>query len=290
MLQQLRVDKFRVLVILALLPLVLSGCFRQASEPFEEAPLNPTANIVEPPPTEVEAQGAGESDAEANETSGAEPFPTLLTITNTPVIEQLPTMPSQDSSAGGTTGSETPEPLATVPILAATNTRSILTPQPPSGPVIFSTPTPFGGAVQTPGQVDAGLITPTSLFADTGGEECTYIVQSGDSLYQIAINNGTTVDELLAANPTVTSTLIQPGDELQLPGCGAPAATPQPQVSNATPTVSGAPGGQRTHVVRAGDTLFAIAREYGVTVQAIVEANDLSNPDRLDLGQELVIP
>jgi len=42
--------------------------------------------------------------------------------------------------------------------------------------------------------------------------------------------------------------------------------------------------------VESGDTLGAIAARFGVSVQAIIEANDLSDPDRLESGQVLMIP
>lgn len=44
------------------------------------------------------------------------------------------------------------------------------------------------------------------------------------------------------------------------------------------------------HVVQAGETLSEIAKAYGVTVRAIVEANDIADPDRLQVGQKLFIP
>lgn len=44
------------------------------------------------------------------------------------------------------------------------------------------------------------------------------------------------------------------------------------------------------HVVQEGDTLWTIASRHGVSVEAIVSANGLSNPDALRLGQRLVIP
>ena len=44
------------------------------------------------------------------------------------------------------------------------------------------------------------------------------------------------------------------------------------------------------HVVSAGETLSAIALKYGVTVQAIVDANGLVDPDRIQPGDELIIP
>lgn len=55
----------------------------------------------------------------------------------------------------------------------------------------------------------------------------------------------------------------------------------------AAPTSAG-PGG--THVVRAGETLASIARQYGVSASAIASANGITNPDLIRAGQKLVIP
>lgn len=46
----------------------------------------------------------------------------------------------------------------------------------------------------------------------------------------------------------------------------------------------------QTHVVRAGETLGRIAQLYGVTIEDLVRANGLSNPNVLDVGQTLIIP
>lgn len=48
--------------------------------------------------------------------------------------------------------------------------------------------------------------------------------------------------------------------------------------------------GAGTHVVRKGETLSEIALKYGVTVEAMVEANGLRNPNAVSVGQELVVP
>jgi LysM repeat protein len=44
------------------------------------------------------------------------------------------------------------------------------------------------------------------------------------------------------------------------------------------------------HVVRSGDSLLQIARTYGVTTQALLQANNLSDPNRIIVGQRLIVP
>jgi LysM repeat protein len=44
------------------------------------------------------------------------------------------------------------------------------------------------------------------------------------------------------------------------------------------------------HIVVAGETLSGIARRYGTTVEALVNANNFLNPNRLRVGQQLIIP
>lgn len=56
-----------------------------------------------------------------------------------------------------------------------------------------------------------------------------------------------------------------------------------------TPTATVTPEGIR-YTVRSGDTLSSIARLFGTTVGAIVQANGLANPDALRIGQMLIIP
>jgi peptidoglycan-N-acetylglucosamine deacetylase len=52
----------------------------------------------------------------------------------------------------------------------------------------------------------------------------------------------------------------------------------------------GASGGTYCHVVKRGETLSQIAAQYGVSVQALAAANNLSNPNLIYVGQCLVIP
>jgi LysM repeat protein len=65
-----------------------------------------------------------------------------------------------------------------------------------------------------------------------------------------------------------------------------PTAAPSP---SAAPTTRPTPN-YRRYVVRAGDTLGAIAARYGVSVGSIASLNHISNPSRLSIGQVLLIP
>jgi LysM repeat protein len=69
-----------------------------------------------------------------------------------------------------------------------------------------------------------------------------------------------------------------------------PAAdTPAPSNTPAPPTATAAVG-TVAHTVRRGETLSGIASDYGVTVQAIMDANGLTDPSRIITGQVLIIP
>lgn len=100
-----------------------------------------------------------------------------------------------------------------------------------------------------------------------------YVVKSGDNLYAIARVNNTTVDAIKRAN-NLTSNLLSIGQTLIIP-TSEPAPT--------TPT------GNNTYTVKKGDSLYAIARNFNTTVDAIKRANNLSS-NNLSIGQVLIIP
>jgi LysM repeat protein len=137
--------------------------------------------------------------------------------------------------------------------------------------------------------------TPTPIPADDN--PCLHVVRANDTLFAIANDNEVSVDELIAANPTLLSgqfTFLQIGWELRLPGCEDEEASVEAAVGTAAPTVvvpTAAPaGGTTVHVVQPGETIYAIARRYGVSPQAIITANNLANPDRIRPGDQLTIP
>jgi len=70
----------------------------------------------------------------------------------------------------------------------------------------------------------------------------------------------------------------------------SPISTPGPTVTlvaTATPTAARE---TTVYTVKPGDTLSTIAEQFGTTVEAIVKANDIKDPDFIGEGQELIIP
>lgn len=102
--------------------------------------------------------------------------------------------------------------------------------------------------------------------------ENTYTVKSGDSLYKIAQKYNTTVDEIKRLN-NLTSNILSVGQVLKLP-----------TTSSETPSSNTV-----DYTVKSGDSLYKIANQYNVTVDAIKRANNLTT-NTLQIGEVLRIP
>ncbi len=105
------------------------------------------------------------------------------------------------------------------------------------------------------------------------------MVKAGDSLSAIAKQYGLSQQAIMAANNISNPSLIYAGQRLVIPGNTVADTVPGP--ASADPEV---------HVVAAGETLSAIAQKYGVSLQALAEANNLTDPSRISVGQRLSIP
>jgi LysM repeat protein len=105
-----------------------------------------------------------------------------------------------------------------------------------------------------------------------------YVVQPGDTVSHIAARTGTTVNAIVSANNLDARATIRIGQVLTLP-----TAAPAPVAAAPAPAAT-------THTVVAGDTVSALAKRYGSTVQAIVAANGLDSRAFIRVGQTLTIP
>jgi LysM repeat protein len=154
----------------------------------------------------------------------------------------------------------------------------------------YYTPTATATFTFTPTSTATPTVTPTAPPTETPTPQVTtYIVRTGDTLSLIAGQFGITVDSIMEVNG-LTDYTIQVGQELLIPveveePTSSPAAAETPE---AEATVQ--PAATRTYVVRSGDSLSAIAQRFGISQQALMEANDITNPDAIREGQELVIP
>lgn len=103
-----------------------------------------------------------------------------------------------------------------------------------------------------------------------------YTVRWGDTLSSIAWRYGTTVGRIAADNGIANPNYIRAGSVLWICPGGWPPPPPPPY--------------PRWHVVRWGETLWGIARMYGVSPWAIASANGIYNMNLIYAGQRLYIP
>lgn len=108
-------------------------------------------------------------------------------------------------------------------------------------------------------------------------------VAAGETMSAIALRYGIGLQQLIAANPQVIDpNILLAGQKLCVPV--APPAPPGP------PAPPACPGGT-IYTVAPGDTMFAIARRFNVTVDQLVRANpQVVNPNLVVPGQRLCIP
>lgn len=106
----------------------------------------------------------------------------------------------------------------------------------------------------------------------------SYQVVAGDSLWAIANRSGVTIDAIKAANE-LTSDTLQVGQKLIIPAKAIEASSTLTEKTTTDPT---------QYTVTPGDTLWSIAKHYGVTVDDLKIVNNLDR-DQLQVGQKLVI-
>src|SRR5699024_8532510 len=127
-------------------------------------------------------------------------------------------------------------------------------------------------------QIGDVLLIPDGSEEDDEEEtpsETYYTVQAGDNVYKIAQQFGTTVEAIKDAND-LTNNNLQIGDVLLIPDGS------EEDDEEETPS-------ETYYTVQAGDYLYKIAQQFGTTVEAIKDANDLTN-NNLQIGDVLLIP
>lgn len=96
-----------------------------------------------------------------------------------------------------------------------------------------------------------------------------YIIQPGDTLYNISLRLEVSLASILEANPGIDPYRLRIGQIICIPAC---------------------PPFHTAYIIQAGDTLNRIAQIYNVSVDSILEANPGIDPYYLRIGQRICIP
>ena len=149
--------------------------------------------------------------------------------------------------------------------------------------------------VQETSQSSRSEVAPRFASASTGD----YRIKAGDSLYRIAQNHGVSLSALCQANGLTPSSMIHPNQYLNIPGATTAVQTKQAtQEASYTAPVVNSPARETTSVsrsnggytIKAGDSLYGIAKRHGVTLSALCQANGLSVSSTIHPNQVLNIP
>ncbi|MFT4471498.1 LysM peptidoglycan-binding domain-containing protein [Arthrobacter sulfonylureivorans] len=117
----------------------------------------------------------------------------------------------------------------------------------------------------------------------------SYTVKSGDTLSGIAAKHGMSLSAILSANSLKSSSVIYPGQKIKVKG-GASSAVSSPAKSTAkASTKTGASSASGTYTVKPGDTLSGIAARHGMSLSAVLSANNLKVTSVIHPGQKIKV-
>jgi murein DD-endopeptidase MepM/ murein hydrolase activator NlpD len=138
------------------------------------------------------------------------------------------------------------------------------------------------GYSETTGSVAARPAPPkvSGNWTWDGGAPVT--VGYGETVDQIARKYGVPASAILQTNGISDASMVKPGQRLVIPRYIAPSA---PQAAAAPVQAT-----ENVHVVAAGESLIAIARQSGVTLIALAKANNIEPNAKVSVGDRLVIP
>jgi LysM repeat protein len=126
--------------------------------------------------------------------------------------------------------------------------------------------------------LERGAGTSSGRHASAPAQGKVHTVRPGDTLWRIADRYSTSINALKSAN-RISGETITIGQNLVIPGHGP--ASPPPSAGTSLAGV---------HIVRPGDTFSEIAHANGISQDALARANPTAYPDRLLIGERLVIP
>ncbi len=173
-----------------------------------------------------------------------------------------------------------------------------------------------------PATIEPAVEDLNSKTADIPSDSRTYKVASGDSLGSIASTFGLTRNDLETANNLGESSKIQPGDKLIIPAKSSaqpvplnvqkllqlsqspkaetvksvkpalpvPVSNKMVKTAEAVKSVPTSDSAETIYVVQKGDNPVVIAKKHGIKYADLIEANKITDPKKLQIGQKLIIP
>lgn len=217
----------------------------------------------------------------------AEPTTVVATPTPEPVV-------SEDAAAAAAELAEAPfehtieqgDLLSTIAAKYNVSTDVIVLANPGLNPNLLI----VGQTLKIPGATTDNTALGDPVADREPGESSNYVVKDGDLLGTIAELYTVSLDALLEANPGVDPQTLQVGALLTIPPFGT-GLSPEALAAQATTVpVERELFESQFHTVEPGDLLSTLAALYSVTVDEIMLANSLGNPNEILVGQELVIP
>ena len=224
--------------------------------------------------------------------TGSLPTPPESIARRNPSYDDTPTGPPRGAGLSDASRGYTPAPYASTPAPYAGSADRMANardypPPPPAADPAPGTDRYAGRPMDRP-------------RAAAHGE--TIQVQQGDTLYGIAKRYGVSISALIDINGLAHGSTIKPGQQLVLPA-GVAAARPVPEqpagraplARNASPPPPAtAPiataGWEGRHTLKAGESLYSIARQHGVALAELQRVNGIVEPTRVRAGTVLSVP
>jgi murein DD-endopeptidase MepM/ murein hydrolase activator NlpD len=159
-----------------------------------------------------------------------------------------------------------------------------------------SDPTVTGASGRTAGaawgQSMPAYVPPANIGGGTGPTYATAnqpVIIDRTSAQPLGGQGAVATQDLPPLQPSVTSTPAMPAQTAVASAPSQSSPTLSAPASSA-PQLGVVSGDTYTHTIASGESLYTIARKYDVSATQIIAANNISAPDRIQVGQRLVIP
>jgi LysM repeat protein len=269
------------IAILAALLVATQGCAaKEAAEPVTSGPrvigepIEPRPEPVAEPELTLEQRWRAPFAVQSVGRPASRPAPATVAFESREPAAPAARQAAPDGDAEGAAAGDTASVVVQTPVAAVPRTPAPAATTPAARAAAGTQPAAAPAAAATPAATTAPTraTAPAAAAPATTAGTRTHRVEWGETWYGIARSYSIPPAALAAANPQVDPERIRTGQVLRIPGAD-PARQP----------------GQRSHVVRSGETLWGIARQYGVTMEQVRRANRLPD-DQVRLGQTLIIP